>query len=235
MQNLSMLRTKFGQLFETFEEGVIDQVKASGPAAQDLLPISIVAVQELQIARSAEVTEWMALTCQCLNFWYCTGWERPSHTSHPRELTASQKEFLGCHLCPAIERMLEGDPLIPEHSELEEILSQKGQDYETWVVMEQLESAKVTRCWPEKGRASVQPLLKFLKGQARELVEAPRTTILPYEEWPSEVPGSYVRATTEEREKIVAEGFARGLFQYCPESEVLVGPSGEKIVNGGQV
>eukprot|EP00435_Cladocopium_sp_Y103_P055568 s172_g18.t1 len=234
MQNLSMLRTKFGQFFENFEDGVVDQVKASGPAAPDLLPISIVGVQESRIGRNSEVTEWMALTCLCLNFWYCTGWERPSHTAHPRELTASQKEFLGCHLCPAIERMLEGDPLIPSYSELETLLSQKGQDYEgnTWVVMEQLEATKVARCWPEKGKASVQPLQKFLKGETRELIEAPRTTILPYEEWPEEIPKSYVRATTEEWEKLVAEGYERGLFQFCPESEVLVGPSGEKILNG---
>lgn len=108
MQNLGLLHTKFGQLVDKLEEAAEDTVRASGPAAPDLLPISVVAVQETTIASCPEVKDWMALTCLCLNFWYCTGWERPSHTSHPRELTSTQKEFLGCHLGPAIERMLEG-------------------------------------------------------------------------------------------------------------------------------
>lgn len=30
----------------------------------------------------------------------------------------------------------------------------------------------------------------------------------------------------------MAEGFQRGLFHYCPDEEVLRGPSGEKILNG---
>ena len=234
MQNLGLLHTKFGQLVDKLEEAAEDTVRASGPAAPDLLPISVVAVQETTIASCPEVKDWMALTCLCLNFWYCTGWERPSHTSHPRELTSTQKEFLGCHLGPAIERMLEGEPLIPAYDQLEQVLSMKGQDYEgnTWVVMEQLEATKVTRCWPEEGKAAVQPLERFLQGWTKELVEMPRMTILPYEEWPEEIPQSYVRASTSEWELIVAEGFKRGLFQHCPEDEVLVGPAGEKILNG---
>lgn len=234
MHNIGLLRTKFGRLVESLEEAAVDQVRASGPAAPDLLPISVAAVQEAEIVSCPEVRDWMALSCLCLNFWYCTGWERLSHASHPRGLTATQKDFLASHLGPAIERMLEGEPLIPAHDELEQVLSQKGQDYEghTWVVMEQLDAAKVSRCWPEVGKAAVQPLEKFLQGRTKELIEAPRNTILPYEEWPEEIPRSYVRATTPEREKIVAEGYKRGLFQHCPEEEVLVGPSGEKILNG---
>ena len=96
--------------------------------------------------------------------------------------------------------------------------------------MEQLEAEKVARCWPEKGRAAVQPLVKFLKGDTMEQVEAPWKTILPFSEWPDDIPKSYVRATTEEWEKIVTEGFARGLFQACPDEEVLRGPTGEKIL-----
>jgi hypothetical protein len=90
------------------------------------------------------------------------------------------------HLLPAVERMLEGSPVLPSLQELETSLSAKGQDYEgnTWVVMEQLQADKVTRCWPEKGKASVQPLVKFLRGETKDQVEVPCRTILPHEDWP---------------------------------------------------
>ena len=177
---------KFGSFEEALEEGAIDTIKASGPAALDLLPISVAAVRETTLISDSEVRDWMALSCLCLNFWYCTGWDRPSHTEHPRGLTASQKDFLVMHLLPAVERMLEGSPVLPSLQELETSLSAKGQDYEgnTWVVMEQLQADKVTRCWPEKGKASVQPLVKFLRGETKDQVEVPCRTILPHEDWP---------------------------------------------------
>lgn len=95
--------------------------------------------------------------------------------SHPRDLTKTWKEFLACHLAPAIERMLEGDPLIPAYDELETVLSQKGHDYEgnSWIVMEQLEVEKVDRCWPEVGKAAVQPLTRFLTRESKERVSTP--------------------------------------------------------------
>ena len=57
-------------------------------------------------------------------------------------------------------------------------------------------------------------------------------SILPSEEWPKELPKSYVRATDETWAKLVEEGYKRGLFQHCPEKEILCTPDGRKILNG---
>ena len=120
-----------------------------------------------------------------LNFWYCGGWETPSALEHPRELTGSQKDFLSMHLLPALERVVEGDPIIPKFKDLERLLSQKGQDYQgnSWVVMEELQCDKVVRCWPEPGAAAVQPLTRFLDGETKLTVDVPKNTILPYVRW----------------------------------------------------
>ena len=91
---------------------------------------------------------------------------------------------------------------------------------------------KVIKCWPEIGKAAVQPLVRFLEGDTKALVESPMDTILPYDQWPDDIPSSYVRATDEEWNALVHEGYKRGLFQFCPEEEVLTGPTGEKILNG---
>ena len=234
MANVSSLQTKFGNFKEKLDEGAVEKVKASGPAAHDLLPISVESVWEADFIEDAGIRGWATFSCLCLNFWYCAGWDRADHLEHPRELTGSQKDFLLYHLIPAVERMLEGDPRIPRPKELEKLLSQKGQDYEgnSWVVMEQLESEKVVKCWPEKGKAAVQPLTRFLEGETKALVESPMDTILPYDQWPSSIPNSYVRATDEEWNALISEGYKRGLFQYCPEEEVLAGPNGEKVLNG---
>ncbi|CAK9058062.1 unnamed protein product [Durusdinium trenchii] len=50
--------------------------------------------------------------------------------------------------------------------------------------------------------------------------------------WPETVPQSYVRASDAEWERLVAEGYQLGLFQPCPEEEILRSPSGEMILNG---
>ena len=152
---------------------------------------------------------------------------------HSRDLTGGQKDFILHHLLPAVERMLEGEPVLPSRDELDKILASKGQDYDghSWVVMEQLESEKVIQCWPDVGKAAVQPIARFLTGETKDQIERPRSTILPWEEWPQDIPKSYVRASDQEWEKLVAEGYKRGL-QFCPEGEILQGPDGQKILNG---
>ena len=231
---LPLLGTKFGKFRSLMEEEAVEKVKASGPAAHDLLPISVEAVEEADFFEDSGIRGWAAWCCLCLNFWYCTGWERASHLEHPRELIGSQKDFLVCHLTPALQRMLEGEPIVPSMRDLEKTLAAKGQDYEgnTWVVMEQLEAEKVVACWPEAGKAAVQPLVNFLQGETKTLIETPQMTILPHDEWPEEIPRSYVRATDDEWEALVKEGFKRGLFRHCPAEEVLTGPDGKKILNG---
>ena len=134
--NVSCLHTKFGKFKEKLDEAAVEKVKASGPAAHDLLPISVESVWEADFIEDAGIRGWATFSCLCLNFWYCAGWDRASHLEHPRELTGSQKDFLLYHLVPAVERLLEDDPRVPRPKELEKLLSQKGQDYEgnSWVV-----------------------------------------------------------------------------------------------------
>ena len=45
-----------------------------------------------------------------------------------------------------------------------------------------------------------KPFTRFLEGDTKSLAEAPRSSILPFDEWPEEVPRSYVRATDSEGE-----------------------------------
>eukprot|EP00438_Fugacium_kawagutii_P032818 Skav214751 [mRNA] locus=scaffold983:190131:202825:- [translate_table: standard] len=98
--------------------------------------------------------------------------------------------------------------------------------------MEELEVEKVVKCWPARTEAAVKPIVDFLTDETKEMIEKPQLTILPYDEWPEEIPKSYVRASDAQWEKIVEEGYKRGLFHHCPDSEVLRGPDGTKILNG---
>ena len=232
--NVSCLHTKFGKFKEKLDEAAVEKVKASGPAAHDLLPISVESVWEADFIEDAGIRGWATFSCLCLNFWYCAGWDRASHLEHPRELTGSQKDFLLYHLVPAVERLLEDDPRVPSQKSWKSCCPRRGKIMKethglSW---EQLESQKVIKCWPEIGKAAVQPLVRFLEGDTKALVESPMDTILPYDQWPDDIPSSYVRATDEEWNALVHEGYKRGLFQFCPEEEVLTGPTGEKILNG---
>ena len=100
------------------------------------------------------------------------------------------------------------------------------------MVIEDLEVEKVIACWPTKDAAAVQPITRFVTGITKEALEKPSMTILPEEEWPDDIPSSYVRASTETWEKLVEEGWKRGLFQPCPEKEVIRDRRGRKILNG---
>ena len=231
MDNLRLLGTKFGVFAKILKDY---QTKAPGTASPDLLPISIAGVEGFRGFTDRWEQGWAMLVCQSLNYWYCTGWDKPSNLEHSYELTKSQEKMLVDQIIPAVQRLLEEEYTIPPMKGLASMLEKKGQDYEgnSWVVMETLEADKVAACWPEPGKAAVQPLTKFLKGTTKEAVEAPMSTILDFDEWPEDVPKSYVRADQAEWEKLVAIGYERGLFHACPEEEVLKGPHGEKILNG---
>lgn len=109
LRNVQSLRTKFGKFREKLEE----RVKASGPAAHDLLPICVEAVEEVGFLQDVQIRGWVALSCLCLNSWFCAGWDRADHLEHPRDLAGSQKDFLHYHLQPAFDRMLEGEAKVP--------------------------------------------------------------------------------------------------------------------------
>ena len=202
------------------------------PAAPtDVLPMNVEAIRRLENVNE-DVKDWGAYTVLCLNYFFCRGWEKATSLGHSAELSTMQKELLDKHIFPAVTRMLEGNPVIPHKEDILKELSKKGMDYEgsTYVVMADLDAEKVVACWPRKEAAAVQPLTKFVKGATKDALEAPKLTLLPADEWPAEIPKSYVRATTATWEALVKEGW--GLFQYCPEKEVVTDKNGRKILNG---
>eukprot|EP00435_Cladocopium_sp_Y103_P027386 s51_g6.t1 len=228
MNQLASPLGKFRQLFA-------DHAVAPGkPAAcTELLPISVEAIQKSQ-SWNPSVRDWMAFICLVLNYQYCSGFGSKKYMHHPEELTKKQRLMLDVHLRPAVERMLDEDTAIPVPEEIKRDLDKKGHDYEggSYVIMEELEVDKVVECWPAADQAAVAPLEEFLEGDTRLQVLTPMASILPKEEWPEQVPKSYVRATDEVWASLVKVGYQRGLFQACPDDEVLKGPNGEAVLNG---
>ena len=153
---------------------------------------------------------------------------------HVAEITVKQKEMLEYRLWPSVQRLCEGNPMLPSFEQIVKEMGKKGQDYDgsTWVVMETLEVEKVVACWPSRETAAIQPIARYLTGEAKQQLECPMSTILPHDQWPSPLTKSYVRASDEVWNALVFEGYQRGLFQACPEEEILRGPNGEKVLNG---
>ncbi len=228
---LPTLDTQFGR----FKKLLDDQAVApGGPAVPtDILPMSVEAIRAMSDVNE-DVRDWGALTVLCLNYYFCCGWEKATSLSHAEELTTPQLKLLKEHIFPAIGRMIETNPVIPHKEEIFKELARKGMDYEgsTYVVMEELEASKVISCWPAREAAAVQPITRFVSGDTKKALEKPSLTILPEEEWPEDLPQSFVRASDETWEELVTEGWKRGLFQPCPENEVLTDRRGRKILNG---
>jgi hypothetical protein len=190
-------------------------VAPSEPGARrEILPISLEAVKEF-LAVPEGTRDWVIFICMVLNFQFCSGYSSPKYMIHHTTLNEKQRHLLKSHLQPAVERFLEGNPVLPPSSKVEEELRRKGQDYEgsTYVIMEELDADKVVDCWPTASQAAVAPLQDFLEGETLRQVVTPMASILPSEEWPKELPKSYVRATDETWAKLVEEGYKRGLFQ----------------------
>lgn len=210
-------------------------VAPGGPAVpRDLLPISLEGIGTLDGPWSVDERNWLIWICLVLNFWFCTGWEKASNLEHSKSVTQKQKVMLEERLWPSVRRLCEGDPKLPSFDEVIKEMGKKGQDYDssTWVVMETLETEKVVACWPSRETAAIQPIARYLTGETRRQLECPMSTILPHDQWPATLTKSKVRASDEVWNDLVTEGYKRGLFQPCPDEEVLRGPNGEKILNG---
>ena len=232
LQLIQMSSTKLGKFREVFEKAA---VAPGGPAVpRDLLPISLTALSKQKGPWTSQEKDWLIWICLILNFWYCTGWEKPSMMEHVAEITVKQKEMLEGRLWPSVQRLCEGNPMLPTFEQIVKEMGKKGQDYDgsTWVVMETLEVDKVVACWPSRETAAIQPIARYLTGEAKQQLECPMSTILPHDQWPSPLTKSYVRASDDVWNALVLEGYKRGLFQACPEEEILRGPNGEKVLNG---
>ena len=199
----------------------------------ELLPISIRAIEN-ELQGNDSISDWVQYVCLIINYQYCSGYGSKKYLRHAESLSSKQKVMLENHLIPAVERLVGSNDPLPSVEELEKELAKKGQEYDgtTYVMMEDLETEKVLACWPTKEQAAIAPLEDFLKGDARKQVMSPMSTILDPEDWPEQVPKSYVRASQETWNSLVEEGYKRGLFQHCPDDEVLRDPQGRKIVNG---
>ncbi len=227
LSDIKKLKTPLGRFYREFQKCAVAQ---GGP---DLLPVSLKGVEELSGINSF-VKDWAVMLCLVLNFQFCGQSYGARVMEHPEKLTPRQEEAVRKNIIPAIERMIGHDPLVPSIEEIKEELERKGQDYDgsTWVVMEQLDFDQVLACWPDRTHAAVAPIEDFLTGPSREQILRPGDSILPFEEWPQKVPKSYVRADDSTWERLISEGYRRGLFQMCPDSEVLRSASGELILNG---
>ena len=228
---VSQLKTPLGKFWKVFDSHAAAQGE---PAAHnEVLPISLAAIQGCRQWREC-LKDWLMLICGALNYQYCSGFSSPKYLRHRRDLSSKQMFLLENHLRPAVERLLEKDTIVPSPEEIREELGRHGHNYDgtTYVVMEELDFEKVVECWPTRDQAAVAPLEDFLKGETLAHLKAPMQSILPPEEWPKDIPKSYVRASDETWCKLVEEGYRRGLFQACPEAEVLTDPTGRKILNG---
>eukprot|EP00434_Breviolum_minutum_P021831 symbB.v1.2.019267.t1/scaffold1509.1/size114668/2 len=230
-KNIEKLHTPLGKFKEELARHAVAQ---SGPAVPfDILPISLEGVEDLTTLKWPH-HEWVLSICLVLNYQYCAGFGSEKYLRHLRTLTVPQKELVMNHLLPAVCRLAPEDKMMAKAEEVKAELERKGHDGygSTWVMMETLDKDKVIACWPEATHAAVAPIERFLTGETLEQIQKPMDSILPPEEWPKEVPKSYVRADDETWTGLVKEGLARGLFQVCPEGEILRSPSGEKILNG---
>lgn len=230
-KNIEKLHTPLGRFKEELARHAVAQ---SGPAVPyDILPISLEGVEDLTTLKWPH-HEWVLAICLVLNYQYCAGFGSEKYLRRPRTLTNPQKELVMNHLLPAVCRFAPEDLMMAKTEEVKAELERKGHDGygSTWVMMETLDKDKVIACWPEATHAAVAPIERFLTGETLEQIQKPMDSILPPEEWPKEVPKSYVRADDETWTGLVKEGLARGLFQVCPEGEILKSPSGEKILNG---
>ena len=228
---LPSLKTPLGMFRSKLEEHAVALEGADAPF--DLLPISVAALETLP-GIPERYRDWVALIGLVLSFHYCSGFSEAKYLRHPTTLTKIQERMALDHLCPAVKRLLEGDPDLVAMKEVRSELDRKGHDYDgsTWVKMEELNFEKVISCWPSKEQAAVAPVTKFVTGDTLEQIKNPMSSILPEEEWPAELPRSYVRASDEEWSKLVKEGYQRGLFHHCPDGEVLKRSDGTPVVNG---
>lgn len=228
---LPTLKTPLGKFRAKLERHAVALEGADAPF--DILPISVAAL-ETHPKIPERLRDWVALIGLVLSFHYCSGFSDPKYLRHSKDLSPIQEKMALEHLCPAVSRLLEGDPNLMDMKEVRSELDRKGHDYDgsTWLKMEELSFEKVISCWPSKEQAAVAPVTNFIKGETLEQVRNPMSSILPEEEWPADLPRSYVRATDEEWAKLVKEGHQRGLFHHCPNDEVLRRSDGTPIVNG---
>ena len=203
-------------------------------APAELLPISLKAIGRLKGPWDMDERAWIHWICWVLNFNFCTGWEKASNLQHSSELTTAQLAFIKERIYPAVKRLTEFNTKLPALEDILQELHRKGQDYDgtSWVQMEELEFEKVVECWPSKEGAAVQPITRLLEGETLKAVEAPLNSILPFAEWPRKRTKSYVRASEEVWNRLIAEGFKRGMFQACPPEEVLKDEEGRPVLNG---
>ena len=146
---LPTLKTPLGKFRAKLEQHAVALEGADAPF--DILPISVAALETHQKIPE-RMRDWVALIGLVLSFHYCSGFSDAKYLRHPKTLSPIQEKMALEHLCPAVSRLLEGDPDLMDMKEVRAELDRKGHDYDgsTWVKMEELNFEKVISCWPNK-------------------------------------------------------------------------------------
>eukprot|EP00438_Fugacium_kawagutii_P032819 Skav214752 [mRNA] locus=scaffold983:202851:205260:- [translate_table: standard] len=100
MSMVQQLPTKFGRFRHKLEEAALDKVKASGPAAPDILPISVAAVEEELGLKDEYIRKWAAYSCLCLLVLHGLGKGRPLGTLTGADSAAKGLRIPASTACP---------------------------------------------------------------------------------------------------------------------------------------
>lgn len=197
--------------------------------ARRLLPLRVSAAAHYCRQLSEEVSSWVCLMVEVLNFLYLGG----KRIIGGEILTDPQRTALEC-LIRSVEDFLETEVRVPAMESLRSDLGRIRFDYtgEIVAVMEELNAESVIACWPKVGEAGIQPAERFVSEEVKEWLNKPRSTLLPRCYWPPSPPKSRVRASDEEWEKLVRAAVDRNMMREVSEEDILRDQEGRMVLNG---
>eukprot|EP00435_Cladocopium_sp_Y103_P072435 s132_g40.t1 len=197
--------------------------------ARRILPIRVSAAAHYCKRLPEDVSSWVCLLVEALNFAYLGG----KRVLGGEILNDAQRSALEM-LITSVEDFKEVEVRVPSLSKLKNDLGRVRFDYsgEMVAIMEDLTADSVIACWPGVGEAGIQPAEKFVTDEAKEWLSKPRSTLLPRCYWPDCPPKSRVRASDSEWEKIVRAAVERNMMCEVAEEDILRDGEGRLVLNG---
>ena len=247
-RHLPELATAFGR-FPPLLRSALPHSGERRTAERDVLPISreaVLALKEDEVVALLEaerldhpwdegVREWCGLIVDVLNFFYCAGFTGVSVcNAHRAELGTVQLEAVA-HIASSVARFLAATSTCPPLSDLNEKLETVEGDYHSGPVLAKmypLTAEKVVPAWPAVDKAAIQPVVDFLEGVPKKMVKDPYLNVRDKAQWPTKTRKSYVRASQEDWNEVVAAAYARSMMAVVPEDLVFRGVGGEPVYNG---
>lgn len=200
----------------------------------DLFPICTKAVATFLLDKGGSVADAVNGMVNSLNYMalYANGTAFPDHFEE-RDLTQAQRACV-MHLADLVEHLGESDVVTPSFGESSQALAGARFDYagDPVVPLEDLVAEKVIAAWPKIGEAAIQDAVDFVPPYIRKCLLNPSMCLKHLHEWPSQPTASKVRASSEEWEKIVAAGHARGLMVMVEPEDVFKDANGHPVLNG---